>query len=61
METETNIVIEKDGDVYCSDSNAKLTFVKAGEIKECKCCGGNHRINYLGDCRNDSERIYPLN
>jgi hypothetical protein len=27
------------------------------QIIECGCCGGMHRVNYFGDCRNDDERF----
>ena len=31
--------------------------VRAGMIfEECGCCGEFHRVDYLGDCRNDAER-----
>jgi hypothetical protein len=26
-------------------------------LAECGCCGGYHRPDYWGDCRNDSERF----
>lgn len=26
-------------------------------IEECGCCGCYHRLDYWGDCRNDSERF----
>lgn len=28
------------------------------ELEECGCCGGFHRTNYDGDCRDDAERFY---
>ena len=30
---------------------------KEQEYVECGCCGGYHRCNYFGDCRNDTERF----
>ena len=26
-------------------------------LEECGCCGGHHRPEYWGDCRNDAERF----
>ena len=26
-------------------------------LEECGCCGGHHRPEYRGDCRNDAERF----
>jgi hypothetical protein len=26
-------------------------------LEECGCCGGFHRVAWLGDCRNDAERF----
>jgi len=31
--------------------------IDAGELEECGCCGGYHRPDFHGDCRNDDERF----
>lgn len=29
-------------------------------LEECECCGGWHRAEFYGDCRDDNERYYPM-
>jgi len=33
-------------------------LVSPVEIIECGCCGGLHRVEYDGDCRNNNERFF---
>lgn len=34
-----------------------LDLVDDGVMQECECCGGIHRADFYGDCRNDNERL----
>lgn len=33
---------------------------RTNQFVECGCCGAYHRIDFIGDCREDSERFSDL-
>jgi hypothetical protein len=73
MRTKTIIIIEKEGDLidatYCNDPDYELgskahvdetVIVQPETMEECGCCGGYHRPEFHGDCREDNERFWPV-